>query len=217
MPAWMVTASMVGFGSMARDSGVGLDIALGSSLGIWGLPGQVAMTELFALGAPVLAIVVASSMANLRFMPMAVVMMPYFKGDARAMGWRYFIAHLMSINIWSVFMVRGPAMPLTERFPFYLGLSLVCMTGGAIGTILGYLLAAAMPFYVSVALVFLNPAYFVFIFSSVRVRNCLIAVVIGAIMGPLLHQITPDWGVPITGVVAGTIAFGLDRMWSKPS
>ena len=121
----------------------------------------------------------------------------------------------MSINIWSVFMLRAPNMALSDRFPFFLGLSFVCMSGGAIGTVLGYLLAASMPFYASVALVFLNPAYFVFIFSSVRVRNCLIAVVIGAVMGPLLHQVSPDWGVPITGVAAGSLAFALDRLWSR--
>ena len=88
MPFWMVLASMMGFGSMARDAGLDVGIALGASLGIWGLPGQVAMTELYTIGAPLLAILVASSMANLRFMPMAVVMMPLFNGDKRARRWR---------------------------------------------------------------------------------------------------------------------------------
>ena len=81
MPFWMVLGSMIGFGSMARDAGLSIEIAIGSSLGIWGLPGQVAMVELMAVGLPVLSIVIASSLANMRFMPMTVVVMPLFKGN----------------------------------------------------------------------------------------------------------------------------------------
>lgn len=213
MPFWMVLASMIGFGSMVRTAGLSLDIGIGSTVGIWGLPGQVAMLELFAIGAPLLAIVTASSMANLRFMPMSVVMMPMFNGDKRAHRWRYVIAQVMSINIWSVTMSRCPEMPLMERFPFYMGVSLACGIGGVLGTAAGFVLAGTMPLYVTLSLVFLNPAYFVFVFSSVRARNCIIAVVIGAVTGPLIHQIAPNWGVPITGLVAGTAAFFLDRMF----
>ena len=211
MPFWMILASMMGFGSMARDSGLDVGIALGASLGVWGLPGQVAMTELYAIGAPLIAILAASSMANMRFMPMAVVMMPLFNGDARARRWRYALAQMMSVNIWTVTMHRAPGLPLMDRLPFYLGLSLTAISGGAIGTVLGYVLAGTMPFFVVVGLVFLNPAYFVFVFSSVRQRNCVFAVVIGAIMGPVMHLISPDWGVVVTGVAAGTAAFYLDR------
>ena len=211
MPFWMVLASMMGFGSMVRDSGLDVGIALGASLGIWGLPGQVAMTELYAIGAPLIAILAASSMANMRFMPMAVVMMPLFNGDERARRWRYALAHMMSINIWTLTMHQAPKVALMDRLPLYLGFSSAVMSGGAIGTVLGFVLAGTMPHYVAVSLVFLSPAYFVFVFSSVRQRNCVFAVVIGAVMGPMMHLISPDWGVVVTGVLAGTAAFYLDR------
>ncbi len=211
MPFWMVLASMMGFGSMARDAGLDVGIALGSTLGVWGLPGQVAMTELYTIGAPLIAILAASSMANLRFMPMAVVMIPLFNGDDRARRWRYALAQMMSVNIWTVTMHRAPGLILMDRLPFYLGVALTAISGGVIGTVLGYVLAGTMPFFVVVSLVFLNPAYFVFVFSSVRQRNCVFAVVIGAVMGPVMHLISPDWGVVVTGVLAGTAAFYLDR------
>lgn len=211
MPFWMILASMMGFGSMVRDSGLDVGIAVGASLGVWGLPGQVAMTELYAIGAPLIAILAASSMANMRFMPMAVVMLPLFNGDDRAQRWRYALAHMMSVNVWTLTMHRAPGLALMDRLPFYLGVSLTAMSAGAIGAVLGYVLAGTMPFFVVVGLVFLNPAYFVFVFSSVSQRNCIFAVVLGAIMGPLMHMVSPDWGVVVTGVVAGTAAFYLDR------
>ncbi len=211
MPTVMVTSAMLGFGSLARDSGLSLDVSLALSIGIWGLPGQVAMAELWAMGAPWLAIVLTSSMGNMRFMPMALVTVPWFRGDGRP-GWtRYLAAQVMSINIWTVFMRHGPAMPPVERFPFFMGVGTVCLIGGAIGTAAGFVLAGTMPPAVTIALVFMNPAYFLFVFSSVRQRNTIIAVILGAFTGPLLHQITPDWSVPLTGLLAGTAAFLLDR------
>ena len=202
---------MVGFGSMVQSTDLGLDIALGATIGLWGLPGQVAMVELFAIGAPVLAIVTASSLANLRFMPMSVVMMPLFQGDKRASRLRFFLVQLLSVNIWSIIMKHAPEMPVEERLPFYCGASLTCLIGGVLGTVIGFKLASALPIYVTLSLVFLNPAYFVFVFSSVRQRNCIIAVIAASIMGPLIHQISPDWSAPITGVLVGTIAFYFDR------
>lgn len=211
MPFWMILGSMIGFGSMARDAGVGIGVALGATVGIWGLPGQVAFVELLAVGLPVLAIVVASSMANMRFMPMCVVVMPHFRGDRTATRWRYLLAQMLSINIWTVFMRRGPTLTIEDRLPFYLAVSIICLIGGCLGTAIGYMASAYLPLYVTVSLVFLNPAYFVFVFSSVRYRNCIIAVVLGALTGPLLYQVSPDWSVPITGLVAGTVAFFFDK------
>ncbi len=211
MPTIMVTSAMLGFGTLARDSGLSLDVALSLSVGLWGLPGQVAMAELWAMGAPVLAIVVASSMANMRFMPMALVTVPLFRGDGRAAWTRYLAVQFMSINIWTVFMRRAPVIPIQQRFPYFMGVGTVCMTGGTLGTLCGFVLAGTMPPAVTIALVFMNPAYFLFVFSSVRQRNCIIAVILGAFTGPVLHQITPNWSVPLTGLLAGTAAFALDQ------
>jgi predicted branched-subunit amino acid permease len=211
LPFWMVFGSMIGFGSMAQDSGLPIEIAIGSSLGIWGLPGQVAMVELMALGFPVLSIVIASSLANMRFMPMTVVVMPLFKGNRRAFKYRYLLAQMLSINIWSVFTRRGPKLLEEDRLPFYLGVSITCLTGGCIGTVIGFTAAEFLPFYLKVSLIFLNPVYFVFVFSSAQNKNCLIAAGIGAILGPLLYQIAPDWTVPLTGILAGTVAFYLTK------
>ena len=207
MPFWMVLASMIGFGSMAQDVGLSMKIAVGSSLGIWGLPGQVAMVELMAIGLPTLSIVIASSLANMRFMPMIIVAMPLFKGSRSALKYRYFLAQMLSINIWTVFMRHGPKLAVEDRLQFYLGVSLICLMGGCIGTIIGFTAADFLPLYLTVSLIFLNPVYFVFVFSSAQNSNCLIAAGLGAALGPLLYQVAPEWTVPLTGILAGSIAF----------
>ena len=217
MPFWMVLGSMIGFGSMARDAGLSMEIAIGSSLGIWGLPGQVAMVELMAVGLPVLSIVIASSLANMRFMPMTVVVMPLFKGNRSAYKYRYFLAQMLSINIWSVFTRHGPQLAIEDRLPFYFGVSIVCLSGGCIGTIIGFTTADLLPFYLTVSLIFLNPAYFVFVFSSAQNQNCLIAAGLGTFLGPLLYMVAPEWTVPLTGILAGTGAFYFTKWVGKQS
>lgn len=211
MPFFMVLASMMGFGSLARESGLSFGVSVVSTVTVWGLPGQVAFAELFAVGAPVLAIMLASSMANLRFLPMALSMLPLFRADPRAWHWRYILVALMSINTWSLTLRHGPAMPLEQRFHYYMGLCITCMTGGLMGTALGYFLAVSFPFYVIVSLIYLNPVYFIFLFSGVRHRNCILALLIGALLGPLFHLISPDWGLPFCGVIAGSAAFWIDK------
>ena len=81
---------------------LGLGIALGAMLGLWGLPGQIVMIEMLATGAPVLAIIIASSLANLRFMPMSVVMIPLLQAKGISFKLKLVLAQLMSVNIWAL-------------------------------------------------------------------------------------------------------------------
>ena len=195
LPVLVVAAAMVGFGSLARDSGFGFGVTVVSTATVWGLPGQVAFAEMFAIGAPMLAIVLAASMANLRFLPMSLSMMPLFRDDRAAWRWRYLLVALMSVNTWALTLRHGPSLPVEQRAAYYSGLSFVCMTAGLAGTALGYHLAGTLPFFITVSLIFLNPMYFVFLFAGVRQRNGIMALIIGAILGPLVFQVSPDWGL----------------------
>ena len=41
------------------------------------------------------------------------------------------------------------------------------------------------------------------------------AILAGAALGPLLHLATPEWGLPLTGIIAGSLAFAVDRRMEK--
>ena len=208
---WIVLASMIGFGSLVQSTELSLGMALGATLGLWGLPGQIAMIEVLATGAPVFAIVTASSLANLRFMPMSIVMMPLIEAKDTTFKRRLVLAQLMSVNIWALTVQHINLLSSEDKIPFYFGISLTCLFGGLVGTAIGFFLAGQLPLYVTLSLVFLNPIYFVFVFSSVRQRGCIFAVIIAALLGPMLYKLSPDWSAPITGIIAGSLAFYLDR------
>jgi predicted branched-subunit amino acid permease len=211
LPVFVVAASMIGWGSLARDSGWTMGVTVASTVTVWGLPGQVAAAELYAVGAPLLAIAIASSMANLRFFPMSLSLLPLFRADPRSWRWRYAFVAMMSVNTWAVALRNGPSLPVNQRGAYFAGLSLACLAAGAIGTAAGYHLAGAMPFFVTVSLIFLNPVYFVFLFAGVRARNGILALAFGVVLGPITHWLSPEWGLVFCGVIAGTAAYYIDR------
>ena len=211
----MVLIAMIGFGSLASSQGLSLFATVLSAGGIYGLPGQVAMLELYATGASTLAILIGVSMANMRFLPMSIVLMPMFDTTGHFYRWRYLVVQLMSINSWSYIQQVAPDIPRATRMAFFTGFGFMCFSGGLVGAVLGWVLAANMPFEITVTLIFLNPAYFIFLFCSHRSRSVIYSLMIGAILGPLLFQWSPDWGLPVCGVIAGTLGFMINRFHSR--
>jgi predicted branched-subunit amino acid permease len=215
LPAFMVAASMTGYGAMVSAAGMSLPIAIVSTLGIWGLPGQVAFVEYILLGAPVASMMIAVSLANMRFLPMSLSLVPMFRGSKSGWRWRYLWVQFMSVNTWIGLLRRVPELTPDQRGPFYAGFSTFCMIAGAVGVSAGYVLAGTMPFYVTVTLVFLNPIYFAFVFAAMRVRACLLAFAAGAVAGPLIYLLTPEWSLPISGIVAGTVGYYADQIMKQ--
>jgi len=211
MPALVLCASMIGYGSMAREAGLTLWTSVASTGLVWGLPGQIAMVELYALGAPVIAVMVAASAANARFLPMVLSVMPLFNETPTRRRWHYAVAHFMSLNPWAAMMRDGSRMNPAYRTPYFAGFAGVCIGAALIGTAAGFLMAGALPRGVTLSLVFLNPVFFTLVFVNTRDRGQILAVLAGIVAGPLFHLLSADWGLVLTGAVAGTGAYLVDR------
>ncbi len=212
MPALVLFASMMGFGSLARESGINVWHAVVTTLGIWGLPGQIIMVEMLAVGAPIFAIALGVSAANARFLPMTLAITPYLKGWKTAWWRRMLFAQFITLTPWAMALQRFPAMAQAERIPYYTGFSIVCLTGAMIGTWLGHSLAGVLPRPLTLSLIFLSPAFFAMVFAGVRQRAGVMALACGALIGPTLHGWSVSWGIPVTGLLAGSFAFALDDL-----
>lgn len=210
-PALVLGSSYVGFGAFAREAGFTFWQGLASTVTGWALPGQIALVEVFALGGSLLAAALAVGLANARLLPMVVVLLPILReGDpARRPRLIHFLAaHFIAFTGWANAMQRCPDMPAPQRLPYFLGFTLVLWLTTMAATLLGYFLAGVLPLAVTLGLVFLNPLYFMLLFiGDLARRDRGIALVIGTFAGPLLHQASPDWGLLLTGVGGGTIAF----------
>lgn len=206
-PAIVLVFSMTGFGSLARESGFDLPMAVAATAAVWGLPGQLAMAELYAAGSSLLAIVLAVSFANARFFPMAVSFLPLLRPGLRGNARLYALVQLLSVNSWAAGLRAFPGMAPALRRHYFTGFALTCIAAGLTGTTMGYLAIGAMPRSVALGLVFMNPVFFAVLFAGTRGRPAIVALLLGAFAGPPLHLVSPDWSLPATGLLAGTAAF----------
>lgn len=210
----IMVGTCISFGALARETGLSALFATASTGAMWALPAQIVFTELFAGGTSMLGIVLAVAAVNARFTPMAVSLMPVIRGwGPRSLA--YLAVHFVAVTPWALAMRQCPLMPVEQRMPFWLGMGGINLIGGTLATAAGFMLAVALPSYVSLGLVFLVIAYWTVLFTDVRERYAQFAVAIGAAIGPFLFILTPEWSLIVGGLVAGTAAYYLNRHWER--
>jgi hypothetical protein len=55
--------------------------------------------------------------------------------------------------------------------------------------------------------------YFILISAGAKTRLTVLSVLAGAICVPGVELVLPNWGLVIGGVLAGSVAFGIDGLW----
>ena len=98
-----------------------------------------------------------------------------------------------------------------HRLSYFVGLGLLCWLISIPGTILGFYLAGMVPTPVTLGLVFINPLFFLLTFTEVKPWVNRIAILLGCLLGPLFFLLDRDTSLLTTGLVAGTIAYYVDR------
>lgn len=211
VPMLVLGSSYLGFGSLVEGAGLDVWLGLFSTFTGWALPGQIVVIELYSLGSSLFVVAAAVAMTNARLLPMTVTLMPYLRAPGTP-GWRYYAAaHFVAVTAWAAAMRLCPCLPENQRLPYFAGFGTAMWSMCLVTTATGYYLAGGLPGFVTLGLVFLNPIYFMLVFvADARHRARMLALVIGALLGPPLHLVSADWGLLITGVLAGSLAFAAD-------
>ncbi|MBT3766800.1 MAG: AzlC family ABC transporter permease [Rhodospirillaceae bacterium] len=213
IPAFVLFISYVGFGVLIREMELPIWFGLLSTFSAWALPGQIALVELSTVGASMLVIFLAVFLTNARLLPMVAVFIPYIRGQGTA-SWKYYgAAFWIAVTAWLLCMKRCPDLPENQRLSFFVGFSSLVWSGSIVGTAVGYMVPDLVPKSVTLGLVFINPIYFLVMFAgNLANRAWAYALGIGGVLGPALHLVSPDWGLLITGLVAGTAAYFIDQL-----
>jgi predicted branched-subunit amino acid permease len=213
VPMLVLGSSYLGFGSLVQGAGLDVWLGLFSTFTGWALPGQIVVIELYSLGSSLLVVAAAVAMTNARLLPMTVTLMPYLRAPGTP-RWRYYlVSHFVAVTAWAAAMRLCPSLPENQRLPYFAGFGTAMWSMCLVTTATGYYLAGGLPGIVTLGLVFLNPIYFMLVFvADARHRARMLALVIGALLGPPLHLVSADWGLLITGVLAGSLAFGADLL-----
>jgi len=213
VPMLVMGASFIGFGSMVHDVDWSVWHALYSTLSTWALPGQIAMAEMAYSGAPLISIVLAVGFINARLLPLAASLLPHVRRPGIS-AWQYAAAAmLIAATSWVGVMRRLPDLSQDQRFHYLCGYGVLLYGMSPLATVLGFQLAGQVPQPLALALVFLNPLYFMLLFLfDLRNPGKILSLLFGAALGPALFLIAPNWSLIITGLVGGTAAWALGRL-----
>ncbi len=206
-PAGVLFAGYIGFGALCHSLNLSIWTAAGSAFFVYALPGQMVMAEMFALGATTLLTTLAVGLTASRFLPMTLTVLPQFDGEHRGSKSLYVMVHLLAMTSWAVAMRDLPRMESQYRQAYFWGMGLVCWGVCAPGSVIGYLIADQVPMPLTMALVFLNPLFFMLSFTEVRPAAYRLAILLGSLLGPLSHSIVPDYSLLISGLVGGSLAY----------
>ncbi len=217
VPALALGASYLGFGALVRQSGLEVWHGLLSTATAWALPGQILLVELYALGGTLLAIALGVGFSAARLLPMTMTLLPWLRAPG-VPRWRLFVAaHWIAVTGWAVTLQVAPRLPAGERLPFFTGFTLMLWSVSLACTAIGYLLPGALPERVTLALLFLNPIYFLVLFlGDLRLRSRRYALLLGCLLGPPLFLLDADWSLLATGLIGGSLAFWLARGKAGP-
>lgn len=211
VPMLVLGASYVGFGSLVHGAGLDVWLGLFSTFTGWALPGQIVLVELYSLGGSLLVVAAAVAMTNARLLPMTVALMPYLRHRGTPAWHYYLVSHYVAVTAWAAGMRVCPNLPADQRLPYFAGFGTTLWALCLATTALGFHLTGLLPGFVTLGLVFLNPIYFMLVFvADARHRGRVLALAVGAVMGPPLHLVSADWGLLATGVLAGSLAFAAD-------
>jgi predicted branched-subunit amino acid permease len=213
LPAWVVAIALVGVGSLARDVGYPVEVAIFSTLLVWAGPAQVVFFGSIAAGAAWPAIALAISFSSLRFLPMTVSILPLLRKPGQGLLMQALLAHFVSLSVWVEGLRRLPHLSQHMRVPYYLGFATTCISLSAAATGAGYYLVDAVPPAVAAGLLFMSPIFFIVsLIAGVRGTPDIIALILGFMLAPLAAVLIPGgFDLIAAGLIGGTTAFIFER------
>jgi len=205
-PALAMAATFIAFGAAVAEAGLSLTWSLIATGAVYGMAGQLVLLQATSLGVPALPATIAATAANARFLPMSVAIAPLL--GART-GWRRLLAlPFIAITPWAAGMRVLPGLPDAARLPWFLGFCSASWSVAMATTAAGHLAAPLLPMEWRAALLFTNPLYFALLMAGDLARPGVAPAILGGVLAaPVAWWVGGAWGLPLAGLVGGSIAF----------
>jgi predicted branched-subunit amino acid permease len=219
LPAWVVGFGLIGVGSLARDVGYPVEVAVLSTMLVWAGPSQVIFFASIAAGAAWSAIAIAIGFASLRFLPMTVAILPLLRRPGQSVWLQILLSHYVAVTAWTEGLRRLPAVSPPQRVAYFLGFANTCIAVSSIGTFSGYYLLSALSVPFAAGLLCLTPIFFLAsLTAGIRHRGDVAAVALGLALAPVCDRlIGGGFDLIVSGLVAGSLAFLVGRRRGSPA
>jgi predicted branched-subunit amino acid permease len=211
--AYVVIGTYVGIGALTHDFGFDLGWAVASTALVWAGPAQVILVSALGAGAAPVETALAVGVSSARLLPMVISLLPLIRHPQTPHRALILPAHLTAVTMWIESLRLLPQVPREARIALANGVGLGFMAAAQAGTLIGYYLATSLPPLLSAGLLFLTPISF--LISTTR--NCRfmsdwLALAFGLVLGPLLAVWQMGLDLLWTGIVAGSLAYGIHRL-----
>lgn len=210
LPSFILLGTFLGFGALARTAGLGLSDVLFMSVFVFALPAQVVLVDQIGHGAALVTVTLAVTATGVRLLPMVVSFVPLIRDEKVPRWMEYAVAYFIAVTMWVEGMRRAPGVPRHLRAIYVLGIALNLVTFATCGGAAGYLMATGTPESITAALLFMSPIYFIVaMLAGTRDLEGMIPIVIGVVLGPVLHLLVPELDLLLTGLIGGSLSYFL--------
>lgn len=213
VPGLILASAHVGFAGLAKEAGFSLAESMFMTAVVWALPANVVLIGAVLSGASLPAAAFAVTLSSVRLMPMVVALVPELRAERTRKWVLYVLSHCVAVTSWVLAMEHMRAVPREMRTSYYAGLGITLVAINTILVGIVYLLVDSLPAWVTAALLFLTPIYFLTsLWGSARERAGHVAMGCGLVLGPLLHVLMPGFELLAAGLIGGGTAFLFHRL-----
>ena len=209
---FVIAFTYIGFGALCHDYGLSMGWAMLSTALQWAGPAQVLLVTGMGPGTALFETAVAVSLSSVRLFPIVVALIPVVRQESTRV-WQLLIpVHFMAISVWIESMRAAPKLARGQRLPFCNGVGLTLLSIGVVFTVVGYSIQALLPAVFAAGAMFMTPISF--LVSAARNARLLLdkfALGLGIVIGTALAFSKVDFDLLWTGIIAGTLAYGVHR------
>ena len=211
--AFVISFTYVGFGALCHDYGLSMGWAMLSTALQWAGPAQVILVTGLGPGTALIETAVAVSLSSVRLFPIVVALMPVVRHENTRL-WQLIVpVHFMAVSVWIESMRMAPLLSRDQRIPFCNGVGVTLLSIGVVFTAIGYTVQAMLPALFAAGAMFMTPISF--LVSTARNARLLLdklALGLGLALGPVLAFGKVDFDLLWTGIIAGSLAYGVHRV-----
>jgi predicted branched-subunit amino acid permease len=207
----------IGIGALSHEAQFSLLWAILATVLVWAGPAQIILITTLASGASIVQSAIAVTVSAIRLFPMVVAVLPLMRTERTKRRHLVLIAHFTAVTLWVECYRFLPHVPRERRIAFIHGLGCGLMSIGLTATVIGYELAARLSPTFASAILLLTPL--AFLFSTARNSRTLadiLALLLGLVLYPVAALMNSGLDILVSGVVAGTIAYGVHKWREQP-
>ena len=166
------------------------------------------MAESFLVGASLINIFLAVWLVNTRLYPMTVALMPLLLHKSQP-RWKYYLScHFIAVSAWLIMKNNYQSIEKKHRIDFWIGIGTGTWSVAIASTIIGFLASDYLNKDMMIGLAIVNPVYFTcMMVGAMKNLQISLSIILGAILGPAIFFISPEWSILYGGALAGTIAY----------